>query len=424
MTGTATTMGAYISGLDAFPAAIKASIEVGLPGLFVEGSGNPIEMRERVRCAIRMSGYTMPERVRITIIMEPSLVLNTVPSTLDFAVAVAILVASGQIAPEYCEGRLFFGTLDLASQVSAKRGVYCASKLAAETGHLLVTHVGAERLRAGCDYCDIRSLKEIAGASIMRAEPFEAADDSDLWEKELFSREEVISAAGEMGAAIVGEGVNTLWFSRHVRALMPAIDEAEWDCVNSAYSVIGEPEPMGRPVRKIVGRKSLAEIIGGGLPVLPGEVTLASGGVLIVGDIAMLPTATLSALKGVAEDRRVRIVRTNGSYEFPADCIFAVEVSGAVPKDMPEEFSRTYRAELMRRAKGIADFAVEMNDAAYSYDQARGMVETAWGILHERPRASKAVDRIAQAVAALDGNEVPGPQHYLEAESLSLDSVF
>ena len=107
MTGTATTMGAYISGLDAFPAAIKASIEAGLPGLFVEGSGNPIEMRERVRCAIRMSGYAMPESVRITIIMEPSLVLNIVPSTLDFAVAVAILVASGQIAPEYCEGRLF-----------------------------------------------------------------------------------------------------------------------------------------------------------------------------------------------------------------------------------------------------------------------------------------------------------------------------
>lgn len=95
-------------------------------------------MRERVRCAIKMSGFAMPERVRVT--MEPSLALNTVPSTLDLAVAVAILAASGQIAPEYCEKRLFYGTLDLASQVSARRGVYCASKLAAETGHLLVTH--------------------------------------------------------------------------------------------------------------------------------------------------------------------------------------------------------------------------------------------------------------------------------------------
>lgn len=424
MTGTATTMGAYISGLDAFPAAIKASIEVGLPGLFVEGSGNPIEMRERVRCAIRMSGYAMPERVRIAIIMEPSLVLSTVPSTLDLAVAVAILVASGQIAPEYCEGRLFFGTLDLVSQVSAKRGVYCASRLAAETGHLLVTHVGAERLLAGCDYCDIRTLKEFHGAPVMRAKPFAAADDSDVWAKDLFSRGEVIAAAGKLGAAIVGEDINSLTFSRHVRALMTAMGEAEWDCVNSVYSVIGEPEPMGRPVCKIKRGESLSGIIGGGLPVLPGKVTLACGGVLMVGDIAMMPTATLSALKGVAEDRRVRIVRANGSYEFPADCIFVADANGAIPEDMSEKVSRAYRSKAMSRAREITDIVIESNDGVYTYDQARGMVETAWGILRERPRPSKAVDRIAQAVAALDGNEVPGPQHYLEAQSLSLDSVF
>ena len=417
-------MGAYISGLDALPVTVKASIEEGLPGLFVEGSGNPLEMRERVRCAIKMSGFAMPERVRITIIMEPSLVFNTVPSTLDLAVAVAILVASEQIAPEYCEGRFFFGTLDLASQVSAKRGVYCASKLAAEMGHLLVTHVGAERLRAGCDYCDIRSLKEIAGASIMRAEPFEAADDSDVWAKDLFSLGEVIAAAGKLGAVIVGEDVNSLTFSRHVRALMPAMDETEWDRVNSVYSVIGEPEPMGRPICKIMRGESLPGIIGGGLPVLPGEVTLASGGVLMVGDIAMLPSATVKALKSVADDRRVRIVRVNGSYEFPADCIFIVDANGAIPEDMPEEFSRAYRSKAMGRARGIADIAIDSNDGAYTYDQARGMVETAWGILRERPRPMKAVDRIAQAVAALDGREVPGPGHYLEAESLSLDSVF
>lgn len=421
MTGTATTMGAYIRGLDAFPATVRASIEDGLPGLFVEGSGNPTEMRERVRCAIIMSGYAMPERVRVT--MEPSLVLNTVPSTLDLAVAVAILAASGQIAPEYREKRLFFGTLDLASQVSARRGVYCASKLAAETGHLLVTHVGAERLLAGCDYCDIRTLKEFHGAPVMRAEPFAPADDSDVWAKELFSRGEVIAAAGKLGAAIVGEDVNSLTFSRHVRALMPAMDETEWDRVNSAYSVIGEPEPMGRPICKIKRGESLPGIIGGGLPVLPGEVTLASGGVLMVGDIAMLSSATVKALKSVADDGWVRIARVNGSYEFPADCVFIADVNGAIPEDMSEESSRAYRDKAMSRARGIADIAIDSNDAVYTYDQARGMVETAWGILFERPRPVKAVDRIAQAVAALDGCKLPGPKHYLEAESLSLDSV-
>lgn len=424
MTETATTMGAYIRGLDAFPATVRASIEDGLPGLFIEGAGNPIEMRERVRCAIKMSGFAMPERGRIRIIMEPSLVLNSVPSTLDLAVAVAILVASGQIAPEYCERRLFFGTLDLANQVSAKRGVYCASKLVAETGHLFVTHVGAERLRAGCDYCDIRSLKEIHGAPVMRAEPFAEADDGDVWAKDIFSRGEVIAAAGKLGAAIVGEGINSLTFSRHVRALMPAMDDVERDRINSAYSVIGEPEPIGRPVCKIRRGESLPGIIGGGLPVLPGKVTLASGGVLMVGDTAMLSSATASALKHVADDGCVRIVRANGSYEFPADCIFIVDVNGSIPEDMSEELSRAYRSKAMSQARGIADIVIESNDAVYTYDQARGMVETAWGILRERPRPSKAVDRIAQAVAALDGNEVPGPQHYLEAQSLSLDSVF
>lgn len=422
MTGTATTIGAYISGLDAFPATITASIEEGLPGFFVEGSGNPSEMRERVRGAIKMSGFAMPERVRITI--EPSSVLGTIPSTLDLAVAVAILAASGQIAPEYCQKRLFFGILDPTGQVTAKRGAYCASKLAAEMGHLLVTHAGAERLRPGCDNCDVRFLKEIAGAPIMRAEPFAAPDDSDVWAKDFFSRSEVIAAAGKLGAAIIGEDIDSLTFSRHVRALMPAMDDSERDRINSAYSAIGEPEPTGRPVRKIERVESLPCIIGGGLPVLPGEVTLASGGVLMVGDLATLSTATVSALKHVAEERRVRIVRANGSYEFPADCIFAVEVYGATPKDMPEEFSRTYRSELMRRAKGLADFAVKSSDAVYNYDQACGMVRTAWGVLRERPRPGKAVDRIAQTVAALDGCELPGSRHYLEAQSLNFDTAF
>lgn len=422
MTGTATTIGAYISGLDAFPATITASIEEGLPGFFVEGSGNPSEMRERVRGAIKMSGFAMPERVRITI--EPSSVLGTIPSTLDLAVAVAILAASGQIAPEYCQKRLFFGILDLTGQVTAKRGAYCASKLAVEMGHLLVTHAGAERLRPGCDNCDVRFLKEIAGAPIMRAEPFAAPDDSDVWAKDFFSRSEVIAAAGKLGAAIIGEDIDSLTFSRHVRALMPAMDDSERDRINSAYSAIGEPEPTGRPVRKTERVESLPCIIGGGLPVLPGEVTLASGGVLMVGDLATLSTATASALKYVAEERRVRIVRANGSYEFPADCIFAVEVYGATPKDMPEEFSRTYRSELMRRAKGLADFAVKSSDAVYNYDQACGMVRTAWGVLRERPRPGKAVDRIAQTVAALDGCELPGSRHYLEAQSLNFDTAF
>lgn len=421
MTGTATITGAYVRGLDAFPATVKANIEDGLPGIFVEGSGNPTEMRERVRCAIRMSGFAMPERVRIS--FGPSLGFSTIPATLDLAVAAAILAASGQIAPEYCQKRLYYGTLDLASQVSAKRGVYCASKLAAATGRLLVTHVGAERLRVGCDYCDIRSLKEIAGSPVMCAEPFAPADDSDVWANELFSRGEVIAAAGKLGTAIVGEDVNSLTFSRHVRALMPAMDETEWDRVCSTYSVIGEPEPMGRPICKIKRGESLPGIIGGGLPVLPGEVTLASGGVLMVGDIAMLSSASVKALKSVADDECVRIVRVNGSYEFPADCIFIVNVNGAIPEDMSEEFSRAYRDKAMSRARGIADIAIESNDAVYTYDQARGMVETAWGILFERPRPVKAVDRIAQAVAALDGCELPGPKHYLEAESLSLDSV-
>lgn len=421
-TATATTMGAYIRGLDAFPATVMASIEDGLPGLFIEGAGNPIEMRERVRCAIKMSGFAMPERVRITI--ESSSVLNTIPSTLDLAVAAAILAASGQIAPEYCESRLYFGTLDIISQVTAKRGVYCASKLAAESGLLLVTHAGAERLRAGCDYCDIRSLKEIHGTLVMRAEPFAEADDGDVWAKDLFSQGEVIAAAGKLGAAIVGEGINSLTFSRHVRALMPAMNEVERDRINSAYSVIGEPEPMGRPVCKIRHGESLPGIIGGGLPVLPGKVTLASGGVLMVDDIAMMSSATVKALKSVSDDGCVRIVRVKGSYEFPADCVFIVDVNGAIPEDVSEEFSRAYRSKAMSRARGIADIAIESNDAVYTYDQARGMVETAWGILCERPRPIKAVDRIAQALAALDGREVPGPQHYLEAQSLSLDSVF
>src|SRR5690242_12282252 len=93
----------------------------GLPSFFLVGLPNAAvkEARERVRAAIKNSGLVYPLR-RITANLAPAELPKQGPSY-DLPLAVAILVASGQVEPPPPR-TMFLGELSLDGQLRHTQG--------------------------------------------------------------------------------------------------------------------------------------------------------------------------------------------------------------------------------------------------------------------------------------------------------------
>jgi hypothetical protein len=99
---------------------------VGLPDRAVR------ESRERVRAALKNSGFGFPDG-RITVNLAPADVRKAGP-VFDLAIAVGILSASGQIAPEATAGYGLCGELSLAGTLRPIRGALAVALGAKRAG--------------------------------------------------------------------------------------------------------------------------------------------------------------------------------------------------------------------------------------------------------------------------------------------------
>ena len=113
---------AAVVGVDAVPITVEVNAASGLPGWTMVGlpSGAVREARDRVAAALTNAGFTLPPR-RWTVNLSPADVRKEGPG-FDLPIAIGVLVASGQLAPEAVEGRWFLGELGLDGQVRAVRG--------------------------------------------------------------------------------------------------------------------------------------------------------------------------------------------------------------------------------------------------------------------------------------------------------------
>src|SRR3972149_3538982 len=100
----ASVLAATLHGLDGRPVRIEADVAPGLPGFTIVGLAAAAlrEARERVRGALRNSGFVHPAR-RITVNLAPADVPKA-GSALDLGIAVAILVGSEQGTPRGAGG--------------------------------------------------------------------------------------------------------------------------------------------------------------------------------------------------------------------------------------------------------------------------------------------------------------------------------
>ena len=333
---------ATLRGIEAIPVTVEASAAGGIPGITIVGMPDSavLEARARVRCAMRACGFEIP-RLHITINLAPA-DIRKAGTGFDLPIAVAILACTGQIPTHGLDGCLFAAEVGLYGEVNPIRGSMAYLLLAKEMGLELVTSSEASEDLPGCEglktissISQLRNgVERLAGggkktkaASDLEGQLSKKTDFSDVIGQEVAKRALVICATGGHGMLMQGPpGAGKSMLARRLPQIMPPMSEAEVSEAMLIHSVAGMPlEQLAqgeRPFRAPHHSISAAGLVGGGRPVLPGEVSLAHKGVLFLDELPEFAVNTLQSLRQPMEDGEVRVVRTEGAFVFPCDFLF------------------------------------------------------------------------------------------------------
>jgi magnesium chelatase family protein len=296
------------------------------------------ESRERVSAALANSGFVLPPR-RITVNLAPADTRKE-GTSYDLPIALALLVATGQLSAERTAGLCAVGELGLDGAIRPVRGVLSVARLAtASPGTTLLVPpanadearlVGSVRLSAPATLRDLVEQLERGRLAAAPARAVASTDASPAAElghvvgQAAARRALEITAAGEHGALFVGPpGAGKTLLAQCLPGLLPRLSEAEALEVIAIQSVAGVLAPDGvtrprRPFRAPHHTVSTAGLVGGGAGPRPGEVSLAHRGVLFLDELLEFPRHTLDALRQPLEDGHVVLTRAAGTLRFPA----------------------------------------------------------------------------------------------------------
>jgi len=338
----ATALSASIVGVDGVPVRVEVDVAFGLPGMTIVGlAGSAVlEARERVRAALRNSGFEVPAR-RITINLAPA-DLPKEGTGHDLAMATGILVASGQLDASRLERTALIGELALdgslrpvpgimalvsAAQVAGARDVIVPAESASEGAvvrDILVR--GAHELRQVTRHLAGVEELEMAGPPARQPEaaPDDAPDLDSIVGHVVARRTLEIAVAGRHNLAFTGPpGVGKTLLARAAAVLMPLLDEREAAEVSRIHSVAGLREPraavsLRRPFRAPHHTISTQALVGGGPRIRPGEASLAHHGALFLDETLQFRADALDALRGPIDAGTVTIARVEGVLALPA----------------------------------------------------------------------------------------------------------
>ncbi|PZU07422.1 YifB family Mg chelatase-like AAA ATPase [Sphingomonas sp.] len=324
-------------GLEARAVQVQVQVAPGVPAFVVVGLADKAvaESRERVRAALQAIGLALPPK-RITVNLSPA-DLRKEGSHYDLPIALGLLGAMGVIDAETLAAYLVVGELGLDGRIAAAPGVLLAAIHASERslGLICPAAQGAEAAWAGSVEVvaapDLMALLDhLRGVGALVApEPGvaeEAAEGPDLRQvkgQETAKRALEIAAAGGHNLVMVGPpGAGKSLMAACLPGILPPLTPAEALEVSMVASVSGTIEAgrlsRARPFRSPHHSASMAALVGGGLRVKPGEVSLAHLGVLFLDELPEFQRAVLDSLRQPLETGRVSVARANSHVTFPA----------------------------------------------------------------------------------------------------------
>lgn len=332
---------AVIHGITSLPVYVEADVSDGMPIFEMVGflSSEVKEAKERVRTALRNSGYVLPLK-RITVNFVPANIKKT-GSGFDLPVALAILAAVGLVPSESLKDLLVVGEVSLSGSIRPVSGILPMVAEAKERGitrcMIPVENLREARLVTEMQIFAVESIQEMM--RILNGEeykekqvkdPEEAemekqVDFSDIHGQKLVKRACEVAVSGMHNLLMIGPpGAGKTMAAMRIPTILPGLLEEEQMELTKIYSVCGmfgkrEKLMDVRPFRCPHHTITPQGLVGGGVIPRPGEISLAHKGVLFLDELPEFQKNTLEILRQPLEEKVARLVRVNGNFEYPAD---------------------------------------------------------------------------------------------------------
>jgi magnesium chelatase family protein len=341
-----------VLGVEALPVIVEVDVSFGLPVFTMVGLPDTSvrESRDRVRTAIRNSGFEFPGH-RITVNLAPA-DIRKAGASYDLPIALGVLAASGVLEPRLLVGVVLLGELSLDGTIQPIRGVLPVAVAAKREGKAAILLPRANAPEAsvveGLKVLPVDSLVEAVEAlnggletsvvsgfsrTLMPPPSDPQPDFADVIGQSMAKRALEIAAAGGHNVLLIGApGGGKTMMARRLAGILPALefDEA-LDCT-SVHSVAGTL-PSGtalmhhRPFRAPHHTISEVAMVGGGSIPRPGEISLAHNGVLFLDELPEFDRRVLEALRQPLEEGRVTIARAARTSCFPARFMFVAAMN-------------------------------------------------------------------------------------------------